>query len=207
MSCCDQAELLPYDRAINELLSVAQPITESERVPVADARSRVMAEDVISTIDVPPADNSAMDGYALRFSDLARVAQQSPGRVVLPVSQRIPAGATPRPLQAGSAARIFTGSGIPSGADTVVMQERCKLLEDVNNNNFEAAPLVELPADVEQGDNIRKKGLDITEGSVILKRGRRLLPQDLGLQFQPLHPGRIDRCDGHGEDRSGYRSR
>ena len=181
MSCCDQAELLPYDRAINELLSVAQPITESERVPVADARSRVMAEDVISTIDVPPADNSAMDGYALRFSDLARVAQQSPGRVVLPVSQRIPAGATPRPLQAGSAARIFTGSGIPSGADTVVMQERCKLLEDVNNNNFEAAPLVELPADVEQGDNIRKKGLDITEGSVILKRGRRLLPQDLGL--------------------------
>ena len=181
MSCCDQAELLPYDRAINELLSVAQPIDESEPVPVADARTRVLAEDVISGLDVPPADNSAMDGYALRFSDLTKAGRQSRGRVVFPVSQRIPAGVTPQPLQAGTAARIFTGSGIPPGADTVIMQERCKVLEDVNDNGFEAAPRVELPVDIRQGDNIREKGLDITEGSVVLRRGRRLLPQDLGL--------------------------
>ncbi len=181
MSCSDQAELLPYDWAINELLSAAQPISESERVPVADARTRILAEDVISSLDVPPADNSAMDGYALRYSDLNRARQQSPGRVVLPVSQRIPAGVTPQPLQAGTAARIFTGSGIPAGADTVIMQERCRLLEDVTNNSSDSPPLVELPADIEQGDNIRKKGHDITSGSVILKRGRRLLPQDLGL--------------------------
>lgn len=181
MSCSDQAELLPYDWAINELLSAAQPISESERVPVADARTRILAEDVISSLDVPPADNSAMDGYALRYSDLNRARQQSPGRVVLPVNQRIPAGVTPQPLQAGTAARIFTGSGIPAGADTVIMQERCRLLEDVTNNSSESPPLVELPADIEQGDNIRKKGHDITSGSVILKRGRRLLPQDLGL--------------------------
>ena len=181
MSYCDQVELLPYDRAINELLSVVQPIDESEPVPVADARTRILAEDVISRLDVPPADNSAMDGYALRYSDLAKAGQQPRGRAVFPVSQRIPAGVTPEPLQAGTAARIFTGSGIPPGADTVIMQERCEVLADVNNNAFESVSLVELPTDIEQGDNIREKGLDITEGSVILKRGRRLLPQDLGL--------------------------
>ena len=181
MSCCGQPGLLPYDQAINELLSVAQPISESELVPVADARTRVLAEDLVSTLDVPPADNSAMDGYALRFSDVANAEQLSPGRVVFPVSQRIPAGVIPQPLSAGTAARIFTGSGIPPGADTVIMQERCRILEDSKNTGFESAPLVELPADIIQGENIREKGLDITDGSVILKRGRKLLPQDLGL--------------------------
>ena len=91
MSCCDQAGLLPYDQAINELLSVAKPVTESEMVPVADVRGRVLAEDVISSINVPPADNSAMDGYALRYSDLANAGLSTRGRVVLPISQRIPA--------------------------------------------------------------------------------------------------------------------
>jgi len=174
MNYCDQAGLLPYDQAINELLSLAEPITESEMVAVADARTRVLAQDVISSLDVPPADNSAMDGYALKFSDIARARQPTPGKVIFPVSQRIPAGVVPKSLAAGTAARIFTGSEIPAAADTVVMQERCRAIGDDENN-------VEIPADINQGDNIREKAMDIASGSVILERGHKLLPQDLGL--------------------------
>ena len=181
MSCCDQAGLLPYDQAINELLSVAKPVTESEMVPVADVRGRVLAEDVISSINVPPADNSAMDGYALRYSDLANAGLSTRGRVVLPISQRIPAGVVPVALSPGSAARIFTGSEIPEGADTVIMQEQCQALNGTDGAGIEGEQAVELCATVNVGENIRLKGLDITSGSVILNRGHKLLPQDLGL--------------------------
>jgi len=181
MSCCDQAGLLPYDQAINELLSVAKPVTESEMVPVADVRGRVLAEDVISSINVPPADNSAMDGYALRYSDLANAGLSTRGRVVLPISQRIPAGVVPEALSPGSAARIFTGSEIPEGADTVIMQEQCQALNGTDGAGIEGEQAVELCATVNVGENIRLKGLDITSGSVILNRGHKLLPQDLGL--------------------------
>lgn len=122
MSCCDQAGLLPYDQAVNDLLATAKPITELEMVAVADAQGRVLAEDVVSSIDVPPADNSAMDGYAIRYSDLANAGFTPGGRPVLSISQRIAAGTAPQPLLPGTAARIFTGSEIPEGADTVIMQ-------------------------------------------------------------------------------------
>jgi molybdopterin molybdotransferase len=181
MSCCDQAGLLPYDQAINELLSVAKPITESEMVPVAEAQGRVLTEDVVSSLDVPPADNSAMDGYALRYSDFAKAGLTTRGRVVLPISQRIPAGAVPEALSPCSAARIFTGSEIPEGADTVIMQEHCRALSGTDDDAIEGGQAVELPVDIHPGDNIRRKGLDITADSVILNRGHKLLPQDLGL--------------------------
>jgi len=176
MSCCDQSGLMPYDQAIDELLAAAQPISDTEMVPVAKALGRALAEDIISTIDVPPADNSAMDGYALRFADIAKAGLTTGGRAVLPVSQRIPAGATPEILKPGTAARIFTGSEIPAGADTVIMQEQCQALF---GNESEQA--VEFGVTPHKGDHIRKKGLDITAGSLILKRGHKLLPQDLGL--------------------------
>jgi len=181
MSCCDQAGLLPYDQAIEELLSVVNPVTESEMVLVADVLGRVLAEDVISSLNVPPADNSAMDGYALRYSDLASAGLTKQGRVVLPISQRIPAGVVPEALSPGSAARIFTGSEIPEGADTVIMQEQCQALNGTDGEGIEDEQAVELCATVKVGANVRPKGLDITAGSVILNRGHKLLPQDLGL--------------------------
>ncbi len=181
MSCCDQVDLLPYDQAIAELLSVAKPITESEIVPVAGALGRVLAEDAVSSLDVPPADNSAMDGYALRYSDLTNAGLTTQGRVVLPISQRIAAGVVPEALNPGTVARIFTGSEIPEGADTVIMQEQCRAFNGTDGEGKENVQTVELPVDINPGDNIRLKGLDITAGSVILNRGHKLLPQDLGL--------------------------
>ncbi len=87
----------------------------------------------------------------------------------------------PKSLTAGTAVRIFTGSEIPAGADTVVMQERCRAIDGDENNATETENSVEIPADITRGDNIREKGMDIASGSVILKRGHKLLPQDLGL--------------------------
>jgi len=176
MSCCDQSNLLPFDQAVDELLKAAQPINECELAPVANAHGRVLSEDVISPIDVPPADNSAMDGYALRFDDFDNAKLNNEGWIRLPVSQRIPAGAVPETLKPGTVARIFTGSEIPAGADTVIMQEQCLAMFSVDDDR-----VVEFRARPNKGDNIRAKGLDITSGSLILKRGQKLLPQNLGL--------------------------
>ncbi len=181
MSCCDHAELLPYDRAVEDLLAAATPLAETETVPVAKALGRVLAENLRATIDVPPANNSAMDGFAIRFDDIAQANSSNAGRVVLPVSQRIPAGATPSPLKPGTAARIFTGSEIPPGADTVVMQEQCRSLAGTDVDGIDCDRAVEFPANVTCGDHVREKGLDITAGSTILRQGHKLLPQDLGL--------------------------
>ena len=130
-----------------------------------------MAEDLISPVNVPPADNSAMDGYALRYVDL-----KVQGQTQLPISQRIAAGCAPEPLQPGTAARIFTGAEVPEGADTVVMQEVCE----------EHSGQVTLPESngcggIGLGDHIRPAGQDIERGGLMLSRGHRLLPQDLGL--------------------------
>lgn len=181
MSCCGHDGLLPYDEAVARLLEAARPIGASERVRLADARGRVLAEDVVATLDVPPADNSAMDGYALCVDDIADAPPVGSGGVRLPVSQRVPAGVPPQPLRAGSAARIFTGSEIPPGADSVVMQERCRLREERCGDGSGRQTFVELPADIARGEHIRARGMDITAGSRILERGHKLLPQDLGL--------------------------
>ena len=181
MSCCNQTGLLPYDQAVDELLAAAQPITESEMTPVAKALGRVLAADVTSAINVPPTDNSAMDGYALCFADIAKAGLSADGRVILPISQRIPAGATPTALIPGTAARIFTGSQIPAGADSVIMQEQCRVLSDTDCSGSKTAQAVELCATVNRGDNVRVKGFDINADSLVLNRGHRLLPQDLGL--------------------------
>jgi len=157
--------LIDPDLALQRLLAAARPMTETDTLPTAAALARVLAADVRSSIDVPPADNTAMDGYALRSADA-----QSAG-VLLPVSQRIPAGAVPQPLQPGTAARIFTGGLIPPGADAVVMQEKCTAEGDA----------VRIHIVPNAGDWVRRRGLDVETGSVVLTAGQRLRPQDLGL--------------------------
>ena len=113
---------MTLDEALSRLLSVVLPLpaTDGERVSTFDALGRVLAEDVRSALDVPPADNTSMDGYALRCADVPTAG------TVLPVSQRIPAGVVGAPLKPGTAARIFTGAQVPAGADAVVMQEQCE---------------------------------------------------------------------------------
>jgi molybdopterin molybdotransferase len=156
------SKLLAVDEALVRVLAAASPIPECVELPLLDALGYVLFADVTSTLDVPPADNSAMDGYALRASEAERA---------LPVSQRIPAGMVGAALREGSAARIFTGAAIPAGADTVVMQENCT----------EEAGVVTVTGPVTVGQNIRPRGQDVSAGDAVLDRGRLLRPQDLGL--------------------------
>ncbi len=157
--------LKPYEEALEQLLDQARPVRETERLPLDQALGRVLAAPVEAAIDVPGWDNSAMDGYAVRLADLS-----APG-ARLPVSQRIPAGAAPRPLAPGTCARIFTGAPVPEGADAVVMQEHTRRSGD--EVVFEKLP--------GPGANIRRRGEDIRAGSTILEPGVRLQPQHLGL--------------------------
>ena len=157
--------LIDPDTALQRLLGAARPLAETELVPTGAALGRVLAADVAATIDVPPADNTQMDGYALNSADVAVAG------TVLAVSQRIPAGAVPRPLQRGTAARIFTGGLMPAGADCVIMQEDCSAEGD-----RVAVRIVPKP-----GNWVRRRGLDVAAGSAVLAAGQRLRPQDLGL--------------------------
>src|SRR6478736_2478587 len=115
--------LMPLDEALARLIENAKPRLATERVSTFEADGRVLAQDVVSGLTVPPGDNSSMDGYAVRVADCA-----APGSI-LSVAQRIPAGTAGTPLAAGTAARIFTGAPIPEGADAVVMQEDTAPLE------------------------------------------------------------------------------
>ena len=110
--------MISYREALQNLLSKVTPIGRTETIPTLYAEGRVLAEDIISPVNVPPADNSQMDGYAVRASDLAAASPEHP--VTLPVSQRIPAGSVGTQLEAGTAARIFTGAQVPPGAASVV---------------------------------------------------------------------------------------
>ncbi len=154
-------------QALDRLANAVQPLpaTEAEDIVTTEALGRVLAEDVRSALDVPPADNTSMDGYALRACDVPQ------GGVNLPVSQRVPAGVPPQPLLPGTAARVFTGAQIPPGADAVVMQELCEATE--GGVRMHAVP--------EPGQWIRRRGEDVQAGAVVLVRGQRLTPQAMGL--------------------------
>jgi molybdopterin molybdotransferase len=161
--------LTALDDALAELLSHASTLTGAdavETVSTFDADHRVLAEDLVSELQVPPNDNSAMDGYAMRLADVPAEGTE------LPVSQRIAAGRAPQPLKAGTAARIFTGAPIPAGADTVQMQENCTALDGDRVRINRIPPL---------GDAIRRAGEDVARGSVVLASGTRLSPAALGL--------------------------
>jgi molybdopterin molybdotransferase len=154
--------LLSVDEALAQLLGSAKAVSEIEQVATLEATGRVLASAQRSTMDVPPMDNSAMDGYAIRAAEASKK---------LKVAQRIMAGAVGRPLEPGTAARIFTGAPIPQGADAVVMQELASVEGDFVSFQKQPTP----------GEWVRYVGSDIRKGAEILPAGKRLLPQDTGL--------------------------
>lgn len=153
------------DEALAAVLAQAEPLGV-EPVDLFSADGRVLRADCISALQVPPQDNSAMDGYAVRVADITAAG------VALPVSQRIPAGHVGTPLQPGTVARIFTGAPVPPGADAVLMQEDTQVLED-GRVQFHAMPKL--------GQNIRRAGEDIALHSTVLAQGMRLTPAAIGL--------------------------
>ena len=158
--------LMPVEAALARLLEMAggAPITADEELPLAQVQGRVLAQDLVATLDLPPWPNSAMDGYALRVADWTGQA--------LPVSQKVFAGQAPEPLLPGTCARIFTGAPVPAGADCVEMQENAQVQDD-GRVSFSQA--------LHSGQNIRPQGQETTVGEVVLSAGTRLGPIEQGL--------------------------
>lgn len=157
--------LTPIAEAIEQLLLTVPAITETEDVSPLSASGRILAFDFESPISVPPCDNSAMDGYAVRSSDLNEIPKQ------LVVSQRIAAGSVGQPLQSGEAARIFTGAPLPPNADAVVMQENTERTDST----------VSILQAAVAGENLRAAGEDVQAGQTLFNAGHRLRPQDIGV--------------------------
>lgn len=160
--------MLTAQQALDHLLSHAKPVSESENVPMQSALGRVLAQNVDSLVDVPPLDNTSMDGYAVRTADTQTAGSS------LKIAQRIPAGSVGTTLEPGTAARIFTGAPVPEGADAVVMQEDCAVQEG-------AADQVRINIAPVPGQWIRRRGEDLTAGKTALTAGVFLRPQELGV--------------------------
>ncbi len=156
--------LMTVASALAQLLQSAECNQAAEERPIEETDGFILSADVASSIDVPPFSNSAMDGYAVRAEDVALGQKLSIGQIIA-------AGAVGAPHQVGSASRIFTGAPIPSGADSVLIQEDAEALE------HHIVPTALVTA----GDHIRTQGQDIKQGAVILPKGRRLKPADLAL--------------------------
>jgi molybdopterin molybdotransferase len=157
--------MLTVEQALQSVLAQAAPVDAVETIPTLDAAGRVLARPVVAAIDVPPMDNSQMDGYAVRSADITQVPRR------LRVSQRIAAGHVGTALAAGTAARIFTGATVPAGADAIVMQELTEAAGDeVIINDAPAA-----------GQWVRRAGIDVKAGATVLAAGVRLGGQHLGL--------------------------
>lgn len=164
---CDtlSAGLISAEQALDHMIQAAKPLTDIETIGLTETLNRVLAEDAISTINVPPLDNSAMDGYAINASESIN------GQNKMAVSQRICAGDVGLPLEQNTAARIFTGAPIPVNANAVIMQEQITLEDDH----------VVFDGHIAQGSNVRSAGEDIANGDTILTAGRRLRGQEMGL--------------------------
>ncbi|MFO8004421.1 gephyrin-like molybdotransferase Glp [Thioalkalivibrio sp.] len=168
-SCLDAGEtgLLHAATALSRILAQCPCVSETESVPLTAAHGRILAEDLIAPLDVPPRDNSAMDGYALRLQDLS----DTEGTVLRRAGRAMAGSPYGEAVHAGECVRIMTGAPIPDGADTVVIQEQA----------MERDGLVHLNPGHRQGQNIRRRGEDLRAGSVVLERGRRIKAADLGL--------------------------
>ena len=167
-----RAPLKPLDEALAELLATVTPLSPFEQVSTFDADGRVLRHDVVSALEVPPNDNSAMDGYAVRSAELLQVGGE------FTVSQRIPAGTVGFDLLPGTVARIFTGATIPGGADAVVPQEECEPLTPPEGQHQGSVRINAVPA---PGQWIRRQGEDVHHGQVVLAQGHRLGAASLGL--------------------------
>ncbi|MFK7730971.1 MAG: gephyrin-like molybdotransferase Glp [Pseudomonadales bacterium] len=157
-------QLTPVSKARDFLLSDVQATSIVEQRSLLSSTNCVLAEDIVASINVPPSDNSAMDGYALRAADVT-------ASVELPITQVIYAGHAGCALAPGAAARIFTGASIPENADTVVMQENCE----------EKDGQLQVNQSVSCGDNVRARGQDIKAGSLVFSQGTRLSARHIGL--------------------------
>jgi len=163
-----RSPLIPLPQALESLLVAAETGLPTETVATLDADGRVLAQDAVSELHVPPLDNSAMDGYAVRCADVTH------SGAVFSVTQRIAAGSSGHPIEPFTCARIFTGAPTPPGADAVVMQEDCHLVNDCEGGvRIETVPVA--------GQNIRRAGEDVARGQVVLRAGQRLGPAELGL--------------------------
>ena len=163
-----RSPLIPLPQALESLLVAAETGLPTETVATLEANGRVLAQDAVSELHVPPLDNSAMDGYAVRCADVTH------SGAVFSVTQRIAAGSSGHPIEPFTCARIFTGAPTPPGADAVVMQEDCHLVNDCEGGvRIETVPVA--------GQNIRRAGEDVARGQVVLRAGQRLGPAELGL--------------------------
>lgn len=156
-----------FDEALAHLIQQANPTNKTETISITDAQGRILAEDIVSSINVPPHDNSTMDGYALKLASLQTTD-------TFTISQRIAAGEIGTALADNTVARIFTGAKIPPNVDAVIMQEETELIEGDNKVKITAK-------NTRGGQNIRRIGEDITLNDTILNKGHLLKPQDLGL--------------------------
>jgi len=169
--------LLSVEQARARILSQFQPVT-SETISLTESDNRILAVDIIAADDLPPFDNSSMDGFAIRAVDSSNAAPASP--LTLNVVADIPAGSTPKiSLAAGEAARIMTGAQLPVGADAVVP------VEDTDFNNRDAgstAPqAVQISKPTNSGENVRPRGMDVRKGNIVLQKGQRINPQTAGI--------------------------
>ena len=169
--------LLSVDEARARILSHFHPVA-TETLPLVESADRVLAQDMAAATELPPFDNSSMDGFALRSADVLQATDASPRS--LRVVADIPAGLSPTiSLAPGEAARIMTGAQVPSGADAVIPVEDTDF---INRDAGSRAPeSVLISRSVYNGENIRPRGMDIHIGQIVLKKGRTLKPQDLGL--------------------------
>jgi molybdopterin molybdotransferase len=166
--------LMPLETALAQLLaSLEGQQLGTQWVSTMQADGRVLAQDVSSQLQVPPQDNSSMDGYAIKVADLAA------SNGIFPVSQRIPAGTNPQALLPGTAARIFTGAPIPFGADAVIMQEDC--VELPASNPQDSVLRIQVNQKPSIGQWIRRSGEDVSKGELVLTTGQRLGPAELGM--------------------------
>lgn len=164
--CCSTPGLISLEQALDSLVNAIEPVTGTEQVSLEESLDRIIAEDIISPINVPSHDNSAMDGYALRLEDLDH-------SDVLPLGGQSFAGHPfSGSIPAGHCIRIMTGASIPEGADCVIMQEHTETSE-------QGIRFVKKPA--EAGNNIRKAGEDIASGDKVFTAGNKIKPQDIGL--------------------------
>jgi len=161
--------MLSVEEAQERMLALVRPL-EPEWGPLLEALGRVLAEDVFAGVDIPPLDNSAMDGYAIRAEDTIGASQDHPVR--LRIIGNLAAGYTfPQAVEPGTAVRIMTGAPIPPGADTVIRFERARRDDDT----------VEILEEVRRGRNIRRAGEDVRRGELVLPRGTLLRPQEIGM--------------------------
>jgi len=176
--------MVSVEEALQKILSCID-VLEPERKPILDSLGQVLAEDIRSTIDIPPLDNSAMDGYAVEAEDTHDASETSPK--ILSVTGEVAAGSMPRgEVKRGSTIRIMTGAPVPQGADAVVpFEDTDEVARKASHRDLSQIGIL---CEVRKGMNVRRKGEDIGKGSLVLKRGTVLRPSEIGVLASLGHP-------------------